>query len=422
MDESKILKCIWLNCVCEHSPKLIHDCVSHIGTAEEIYNGNFDERKLKNILGYRFSECKKKDLKSAEEIYGYCNRNNIRIIHISEPDYPILLKNTDVPPQILYMKGDNLNLNDYLTLSVVGTRRCNKDSVKFTKKLCFNLAREGIIVVSGMAIGLDAAAHSRALEAGQKTIAVLAGGVDTIYPPQNENLYYEILNNGIIISERPPEDLGGAEYYQERNRIISGLSYGTVIVEGHIRSGTSITANYAQEYDRDVFAVPGRPTDYNSYVPNSLLKVGAIVTTSAEDILSEYNDRFADLMDNGLDCIGSAVRLNNLDGIDEDEYEITKIEKEKTKKENRNQIQIGSVIKGKQPAVIEPYKKPDFKDFDNSEQRILEYLYKCIEPAHIDEIMRNTGMRSSEVSSTILILQMKGAVSQHAGNLYSLSI
>ena len=160
MDESKILKCIWLNCVCEHSPKLIHDCVSHIGTAEEIYNGNFDERKLKNILGYRFSECKKKDLKSAEEIYGYCNRNNIRIIHISEPDYPILLKNTDVPPQILYMKGDNLNLNDYLTLSVVGTRRCNKDSVKFTKKLCFNLAREGIIVVSGMAIGLDAAAHS----------------------------------------------------------------------------------------------------------------------------------------------------------------------------------------------------------------------------------------------------------------------
>ena len=97
-------------------------------------------------------------------------------------------------------------------------------------------------------------------------------------------------------------------------------------------------------------------------------------------------------------------------------------EKEKTKKENRNQIQIGSVIKGKQPAVIEPYKKPDFKDFDNSEQRILEYLYKCIEPAHIDEIMRNTGMRSSEVSSTILILQMKGAVSQHAGNLYSLSI
>ena len=147
-----------------------------------------------------------------------------------------------------------------------------------------------------------------------------------------KNLYYEILNNGIIISERPPEDLGGAEYYQERNRIISGLSYGTVIVEGHIRSGTSITANYAQEYDRDVFAVPGRPTDYNSYVPNSLLKVGAIVTTSAEDILSEYNDRFADLMDNGLDCIGSAVRLNNLDGTDEYEYEITKIEKEKTKK------------------------------------------------------------------------------------------
>ncbi len=404
MEESELKKRLWLNCVCGHSPKLINSCVSKVGTAEEIFSGRVDEKALRKILGYRFNELKNRDFSEASEIIEQCSERGIRITHISDPEYPNLLKNIDVPPQLLYMLGEDFNLNDYLCVSVVGTRHATAYGLNFARKLCYDIAGAGVVVVSGMALGLDAAAHGGALDAMQRTVAVLAGGVDVVYPRENQDLYEKILKCGMIISERPPGCVGKAELYHERNRIIAGLSYGTVIVEGAKRSGTSITARYAQEYNRDIFAVPGRPDDNKSYVPNSLIRDGAITTLSSDDVIDEYSSLYGDLLDSGVTALKSESDLNN---------------------ETVGDMPVGSnkkKSKAKPKTIKKTVKKPDFSGYDKTDRTILEYLCDINKPAHIDEIIRNTGLKTSDVNSAVILLQLKGIIKQYAGNLYSLEI
>lgn len=410
MDENYIRKCIWLNCVCGHSPLLIDKCLSFIGTVEEIYGGNVNEDKLKAILRHRFGAYKTRDLSEADEIIEYCKAKGIRIVHMTDDEYPDLLRRIDVPPHILYMKGENFNINDYLCFTIVGMRRASKDGTEFTEQLSNGIAKEGVLVVSGMAAGLDAAAHMGALKAGQRTVAVLAGGVDVIYPAKNKYIYYEILKRGMVISERPPEQVGKPYFYQERNRILAGISTGTLIVEGNQKSGTSITAKYAQEYNRDIFAVPGKPTDEKAYVPNSLIRDGAITTLSADDIIYEYSSVYGEYLDNGVAAlIGENPDLFK-EYEDEYGYDIEKVPKANKAKKDKEED------KAKNRA------KPDFDKYTNKEKIILEYLYSFDVPVHIDEIIRATKLNVSEVNSIMLMLQIKGAVQQSAGNLYSLKI
>ncbi len=389
MDEEKLLKCLWLNCFCGHSPHFIDKCVKTLGSAETIFDGGADKNTIKETLGLKNLEYRRRDLKEAEELLESCRRKNIRLIHISDPEYPRLLKNTYAPPQILYVKGIDADLNDFLTISVVGTRKASGDAKKFTRKLCREMAEEGIVVVSGMAKGLDAEAHKGALDAGQITAAVLAGGVDLVYPRENARLYERIAERGMIISERPPGMKGRGYFYQERNRIIAGLSYGAVITEGGVKSGTSITVKYAQEYNRDIFAVPGRPADDNAALPNALIHDGAITTLSADDVLDEYGERFENLLQRGV-------------------MEIKPPDSAAPEQENK---------KNDKP---EPAKTPDFNDCTPNERKILEFLFKFGAPAHIDEIIRNTGLKPSEANSLVVLLQLKGKLRQRAGNMYSL--
>ncbi len=390
MDDEKLLKCLWLNCFCGHSPHFIDKCVKRLGSAEAIFDGAADKDALKETLGLKHLEYRRRNLKEAEELLESCRRKNIRTIHISDPEYPRLLKNTYAPPQILYVKGLDVNLNDLLTISVVGTRKASNDAKKFTRKLCREMAEEGIVVVSGMAKGLDAEAHKGALDAGQLTVAVLAGGVDLVYPRENAELYEKIGERGMIISERPPGMKGRGYFYQERNRIIAGLSYGVVITEGGVKSGTSITVKYAQEYNRDIFAVPGRPADDNAALPNGLIHDGAITTLSAADVLDEYGERFGELLERGI-------------------MELKPVEKPAFRAE-------------KKVSDEKPVEKTDFSDSPPNERKILEFLYNFGAPAHIDEIIRNTELKPSEVNSAVVLLQLKGRLRQRAGNMYSLEI
>ena len=393
MDEFELKKCLWLNCLCGHSPGLIEKCVTVCGSAQELYDGKADEKTLKKVLGSAYSEYRKKDLSEASELIERCRRENIRIIHISDPEYPQLLKNTFLPPQILYAKGKNINLNEYLTVSVVGTRRASRDGMEFARTLCNDIAKAGIVVVSGMAKGLDAQAHLGALGAGQLTVAVLAGGVDIVYPKENGELYERILKQGIVLSERPPGMIGRDYFYQERNRIIAGMSYGVVITEGHKGSGTSITVRHAQDYNRDIFAVPGKPTDENAYIPNALIHDGAVTTLSADDVIVEYEGRFGELLDNGI----AALR----DGQD---------------------VIPEPAADKKKPIQEKPANEPDFSQYMPKERKILEFLFKHGEHVHIDEIIRNTELKPSDVNSAVVLLQLKGIIRQHAGNLYSLEV
>jgi DNA processing protein len=206
-----------------------------------------------------------------------------RLLLSCEPDYPRGLKALEAPPPVLSVLGHPHLLQKEM-IAIVGARNASALARKFADILARDLGFAGMVVVSGLARGIDSAAHDAALAVG--TVAVVAGGVDIIYPPENDRLYAAIKNQGVILSELRLSEAPQARHFPRRNRIISGLARGVVVVEAAERSGSLITAQYALEQGREIFAVPGSPLDPRAKGANRLIKDGATLTESAEDILS----------------------------------------------------------------------------------------------------------------------------------------
>jgi DNA processing protein len=208
-------------------------------------------------------------------------RVGARLILLGDADYPDLLAAVDPPPPLLWTRGD-ITLLSRPCIGVVGARIASAGGQRIARGLSQQLGEAGHVVVSGLARGIDAAAHQGALPTG--TVAVLGGGVDDIYPSENADLYRQIVEQGCIVSESPVGARAQARDFPRRNRIISGLSRGVIVVEAEIRSGSLITARLANEQGRDVFAVPGSPLDPRSKGPNELLRQGAILCEGLEDV------------------------------------------------------------------------------------------------------------------------------------------
>jgi len=207
---------------------------------------------------------------------------------IDNPKYPRLLKEISDPPNILYVRGKGSKINLEKTIAVVGTRQVTPYGREMTRRLVTDLVHRGYTIVSGLAYGVDAAAHEAAIAAGGKTIAVLGCGIDIIAPRGNTDLYWRIVRgHGAVVSEIPPGIRPDKRRFVTRNRIISGLSLGVVVIEGTEHSGTLITAKYAAEQGREVFAVPGPVTSTFSRAAAILLKNGAKLVESASDIIEE---------------------------------------------------------------------------------------------------------------------------------------
>ena len=201
-----------------------------------------------------------------------------------DEQYPKLLASIKFPPPVLFVKGDLSGLGEMI--SIVGTRRPTRHAKTLTEKIAQELGEAGMTVVSGMAYGIDTCAHAGALKAQAETVAVLGCGVDIVYPKSNEHLYEQIVKSGAVISELLPGTQPLPTYFPARNRIVTGLSQGTLIVESEMKGGTAISAKMAISQSRDVFAVPGMSP--MSELPNSLIKQGAVPVTSAQDILEFY--------------------------------------------------------------------------------------------------------------------------------------
>jgi len=212
--------------------------------------------------------------------------NNVQILLESHADYPPLLKETHDPPGVLFVRGSLLP-GDQLAVAIVGTRHASRYGMKQATALATSLARSGITVVSGMARGIDSAVHRATLAAGGRTIAVLASGVLAPYPPENVELADEIANQGCLMSEAAPKMPPISGMFPQRNRIISGLTLGTIVVEAAARSGALITARHAWEQNREVFAVPGPIDSRLSEGPHRLIRDGAKLVSSIDDVLEE---------------------------------------------------------------------------------------------------------------------------------------
>ncbi len=210
------------------------------------------------------------------------------ILTITNPKYPRLLREISDPPAVLYVRGRGSKINLEKTIAVVGTRHITKYGEDVTKKLVCELVARGFTIVSGLAYGVDAVAHQAAIDAGGKTIAVMGCGIDIIAPPSNATLYWDIVaGHGAVVSEIGPGIRTDKKRFVTRNRIISGLSLGVVVIEGGEHSGTLITAKYAADQGREVFAVPGPITSKYSRASSILLKNGAKLVESADDIIEE---------------------------------------------------------------------------------------------------------------------------------------
>lgn len=237
---------------------------------------------------------------SVEAFYDFMDsldKGGIQAVTLMHPDYPIYLREIKNPPPVLYVKGTLKNLTDR-TFGIVGTRHCTRRGYSLSKDVAQELAKNDVAIISGMARGIDTAAHTGALEADGVTIAVLGCGVDIVYPHENEKLYYNIMKKGAVISEYLPGIAPLAQNFPARNRIISGISRGVYVVESSEKGGACITVAYAMNQGRDVFAATGGAFTATSEFTNALCESGCQQVFDAQAILSEYNWQRQDKNDN----------------------------------------------------------------------------------------------------------------------------
>ena len=280
---------IWLSLRCGAGSELGSYLLAHFETPKAVFEA--DEDALLSVEGIDqniATALLDRDLTHAGKILTYCERMNVGIMTPESEIYPDRLRAIHAKPLVLYYRGRVPDIDDNVLISCVGTRKCSKHGAENAYRLGYDLAEAGAIVVSGMALGIDAAAQMGALKAGGHTIAVLGCGIDRAYPPENKELMEKIAEKGTVLTEFAPGTDPNGKNFPIRNRIISGLSQGTVVVEADMKSGALITAHVAERQGRDIFAYPGNANDALASGTNMLIQNGAKLVTSALDVLDEY--------------------------------------------------------------------------------------------------------------------------------------
>ncbi len=258
----------------------------------------FNKSEIKNIITQKDADkILSFDINKIYKIIDDCIKNNIFVITICDSNYPERLRNIADCPLVLYIKGEFCDVDNMPLISIVGPRKISDFGKKAAFSLSKRLSRAGMIIVSGAALGADTCAHKGALAAKSKTVAVLGCGICYDYLSENRMLREEISKNGCLISEYPPYAEATKYSFPIRNRIISALSMGTVVIEASLKSGSLITARLANEQGRDVFVIPGNPTLDNYKGSNALLRDGAIPLLNAIDIFNQYINRFPEQID-----------------------------------------------------------------------------------------------------------------------------
>ncbi len=258
----------------------------------------FKESEIKGVIEVKDADkILKIDINKIYKIIDDCLKNNIYTVTICDSNYPERLRNISDCPIVLYIKGEFVDIDNMPLISIVGPRKISDFGKKAAFSLAKRLGRAGMIIVSGAALGADTCAHKGALAAKTKTIAVLGCGICYDYLPENRALRDEISKNGCLISEHPPYAPATKYSFPIRNRIISALSMGTVVIEASLKSGSLITARLANEQGRDVFVIPGNPTLDNYKGSNALLRDGAIPLLNAADIFNQYITAYPDKID-----------------------------------------------------------------------------------------------------------------------------
>ena len=321
---------------------------------------------------------------AAQKEFELARRQNIRLLAFDDPEYPENLRAAEDAPPVIYVRGQINCLRQPLSLSIVGARNASLNGRKLASQISCELTSQGIMIVSGMARGIDTAAHKGAMFALNRsgnTVAVLGTGIDIAYPAENQKLCEQIAGQGAVISEFPLGTEPSAGNFPRRNRIVSALTDGTLVVEASLHSGSLITALLALEQGRDVFAVPGFPTDERSAGPNKLIKDGAFLVENAEDILN----------------VLSADARRKIP---------------RTPRPVQTDLFVKPLDKESKTADIPDTASPD------RETDILSLLTPA--GVYVDELIRVSGLDSAAVSLRLLELEMEGRIERQVGNKVAL--
>ena len=319
-----------------------------------------------------------------------------QVLTLYDAAYPALLKAIDTPPIVIYIRGE-LTPEDSLSLALVGSRDAKDYGRKASYRLSYQLAQRGLTIVSGLAKGIDTAAHRGALESGGRTVAVMGSGLSFIYPATNTDLAEKITASGALISEFPMETTPKPNNFPRRNRIISGLTLGTVVVEASNRSGALITARLAGEQGREVFAVPGEIFSELSTGTHKLINNGAKLVNTVDDLLNE-------LPRHALSQIGSTASASPMPDVEtEPSPEVPVIEKRASAQPS---VEVEQPSQITPPADLTPDEKTVFNAIEDPS-------------SHIDTIVRATQLPIGQVSSVLLMLELKGVVQQLPGKQFT---
>ena len=357
-------------------PTTFAKLMKHFGSPDRALGASISELAKIEGIGFKTAEqivATRNKFETGKELE-LAEKLGVWIIHLEDPRYPPPLKQIYDPPPVLYVKG-SLTRQDNLAISVVGTRRCSLYGQEQASRLAHFLASAGFTIVSGMARGIDTAAHQGALAAKGRTIAVQGCGLSQIFPPENKRLFELIAESGACVSELPLQYEPKSENFPPRNRIIAGLSLGTIVIEGPLRSGALITARAALDNNREVMAVPGKIDSPLSKGAHRLIKQGATLVESVEDVME------------ALGYVGEQLQGHVTEAVTA-----------------ASQKMETPLFEGRQ-----------FKWTDD-EKKVYDALGK--EPLHIDQIIVDTDVPAGNVNAGLISLQLKGLIKQLPGNLF----
>lgn len=369
------------------------EIISYFGSARALYFAGETEWRLSGVFTPKqIARLSNQDLTKAKNILETCVKNNWQTVTPDDGNYPSMLFKLPNFPLVLYVSGDLDCLKNKITVAVVGTREPTLNSSRVARKLSESITRSGAVVVSGGALGIDSSAHQGALETGGKTVAVLGCGLDCTYPVANIALRKQISENGALVTEYPPGVQGVARNFPIRNRIISGLSYGTLVIEAGERSGSLITANYALEQGRDVFAVPGDILFSGFTGANKLIRDGAKPVFSAIDVLGEYAMVYPELID--YEKIETTLNI--------DEEEVRPMSEQPDVKEAEPVVQ-----KKAEPDGLSENARKVYRAFENGGMQM-------------EELIMKTGLSVSAFACAMTELELFDLVELQAGKNYKL--
>lgn len=380
--------------------------LEHFQDAEAVYYAEPEMfREIEDLTEKGMEALKDRNLHPAGEILRQCMDKNIRICTFHDAAYPGRLKNISDPPLVLYYKGRLPDMDGAPVITIVGTRKATPYGVKTAGKLGGQIARCGAVVVCGMAEGIDGAGAAGALSADGMVVGVLGSGVDLVYPACNRSLFADVERYGCLMSEFPPGTPPFGWNFPKRNRIMSGLANGVLVVEAPEKSGALITARLAAEQGRDVFVAPGNLDMPSCVGSNALLREGAISVGSGWDVVSEYLSLYPDVI--RRDSSKISPHLENIP--------MKVADKPRSLTKNRNSD------RKKEKIIIDNWEKPPYSDIHNASENLTENERRIIALLQngellVDDVIAQAGLPASTVLSTLTILQVRGFIEKRPGN------